>query len=280
MFQKHLQESVRKQLDVEGSLDGYDSAKLRTSANQITVSLEEVRTLRDDPDSSRMFCSARVLVKIPSETLETTDATRSLAQIGSVAKLANQNGIERYASSYGVELEYSTQPTDDGTKVVAETTGQNPLFPFLTEIYASYMLSDAVKNRVAEADKAANDEEQQQKVADAEVEAAQKESASADANEAKIENTIAVQRIAAIWQAIPKETRARLLELQRAWIRKKTAACRVEAAGTSTLAAAREANQLRCETRLTNERSRQLEPLASYNSDGDSAGNAADVEPM
>jgi hypothetical protein len=52
MLQKELENSVRNQLDSAGSLEGYDSAKLRTGTKKVKVTIEEVRTVRDDPDGT------------------------------------------------------------------------------------------------------------------------------------------------------------------------------------------------------------------------------------
>ncbi len=264
MLQKRLDDSVRNQLDTEGSIDGYDSAKLRSGTRQIKVSLEDVRTIKDDPDSSRKFCSARIQLLLPNNVITAADSARVMAKLDDVKKLAHQNRIERSGNKYGRELEYSIQPTDDGKKIIAETDEDSSLFTFLTELFSSYLLSEEIRNKAIEADKIAADEARETKLAEQEVEGARSEEASANLNEARVENKLAVQRINAVWGGIPKTTRSRLLDLQRAWMRKTTAQCRVEAAGTSELSANRDATRLRCETRAQLERARQLERFVSY----------------
>jgi uncharacterized protein YecT (DUF1311 family) len=285
MLQKRLDDSVRNQLDTEGSIDGYDSAKLRSGTRQIKVSLEDVRTIKNDPDSSRKFCSARIQLALPNNVITAADSARMIAKLDDVKKLAHQNRIERSGNRYGRELEYSIQPTDDGKKIIAETDEESSLFTFLTELFSSYLLSEEIRNKAIEADKIAADEARDAKLAEQEVVGARNEEASANLNEAKVENKLAVQRINAVWGGIPKNTKSRLLDLQRAWIRKTTAQCRVEAAGTSELSADRDAVRLRCETRAQLERSRQLERFVSYEDDSanrasamaDEAGAAADA---
>jgi uncharacterized protein YecT (DUF1311 family) len=276
MLQKNLEDSVRNQLDSEGSIDGYDSSKLRSGTRQIKVILEDVRTIKDDPDSSRKSCSARVQLTLPNNVIEAADSTRSLAGMSDVKKLAHQNRIERSGNKYGRELEYSIQPTDDGKKIIAETDEDSSLFTFLTELFSSYLLSEEVRNRAIEADKLAADEAREAKMLEEETEGAIKENALANLNEAKVENRLAVERINAIWGAIPKGTKTRLLDLQRAWIRKTAAQCKVEAAGTSELSADRDAVRLRCETKAQIERARQLERFVEYEDDSTmSAAEAA-----
>jgi uncharacterized protein YecT (DUF1311 family) len=275
MLQKSLEDSVRNQLDSEGSIDGYDSSKLRSGTRQIKVVLEDVRTIKDDPDSSRKSCSARVELTLPNNVIEAADSARSLAGMSDVKKLAHQNRIERSGNKYGRELEYSIQPTDDGKKIIAETDEDSSLFTFLTELFSSYLLSEEVRNRAIEADKLAANEAREAKMLEEETESAIQENALANLNEAKVENRLAVQRINAIWGAIPKSTKSRLLDLQRAWIRKTTAQCKVEAAGTSELSADREATRLRCETRAQVQRASQLERFASYEDDTSTEADAA-----
>lgn len=275
MFQKELEKSVRNQLDSEGSLEGYDSAKLRTGTKKVTVTLEEVRTVRDDPDSSRQFCSARIMLKIPDNVIEAADNTRALAELDNVKKLANQNRVERSGEKYGMELEYSIQPTDDGSKLIAETDGDSSLFTFLTELFASYLLSDEVRNNLIEAEKAEAAEEREKRLAEEELDSALQSEASANLGEAKVEYKMSMDRINAIWGAIPKSTRNELLPLQRAWIKKKEAACRVEAAGSDEQTGNREANRLRCDVRMTDARSSQLQRFVSYEDDYSAAEDAA-----
>jgi hypothetical protein len=110
MIQKELEKSVRKQLDSEGSVEGYDSAKLRTGTKKIEVKLEEVRTVRDDPDSSRQFCSARIMLKIPDNVVDAADSTRALAELDSVKTLANQHHVERMGEKYGMEWNTASSP--------------------------------------------------------------------------------------------------------------------------------------------------------------------------
>jgi uncharacterized protein YecT (DUF1311 family) len=277
MFQKELEKSVRNQLDSEGSLEGYDSAKLRTGTKKVKVTLEEIRTVRDDPDSSRQFCSARIMLKIPDTVIEAADNTRALAEMDNVKKLANQNRVERSGDKYGMELEYSIQPTDDGTKLIAETDGDSSLFTFLTELFASYLLSDEVRNNVIEAEKAEAADEREKRLAEEELDGALKSEASANLGEAKVQYKMSMDRINAIWGAIPKSTRNELLPLQRAWIKKKEAACRVEAAGSDEQTGNREANRLRCDVRMTDARSNQLQRFVSYEEDYDAAEAGAEA---
>ena len=77
--------------------------------------------------------------------------------------------------------------------------------------------------------------------------------------EAREENQLAAQTIAATWEAIPQDRRQQMAAAQNAWNTRTTAQCRLEAAGTSTDRDEVRANQLRCETRAILGRARELE---------------------
>ena len=62
----------------------------------------------------------------------------------------------------------------------------------------------------------------------------------------------------AVWQGIPAESRARLLDLQKAWVRKKDADCRVEAASASADPTETQVARLKCDTRMQGERANWL----------------------
>ena len=76
--------------------------------------------------------------------------------------------------------------------------------------------------------------------------------------------TFVEQTINEVWRAVPANIREQLLEMQRAWIRRKNADCRIESATVSTDPQEREAARLRCDTRVTNDRIRYLRQYAGY----------------
>jgi uncharacterized protein YecT (DUF1311 family) len=69
----------------------------------------------------------------------------------------------------------------------------------------------------------------------------------ADLAAAKTDNQLATQTIGATWKAIPDGVRHQLPPAQRAWIAKKTADCRVEAASSSTNPQEQEIARLGCD---------------------------------
>ncbi|MCA6278637.1 MAG: DUF1311 domain-containing protein, partial [Phenylobacterium sp.] len=149
---------------------------------------------------------------------------------------------------------YSVQPTDKRDKIYGEVEGAAPMFTTLGQIVGAHLarreIEGASQAQAAEVAAAAAETAKQ-------TEAAQK----ADLDLAAAENKLANQQINAVWKALPEEARTEFLEIQRAWVRKKTADCNIEAAGASTEVMPREAARLRCDTRLTLSRISELQSL-------------------
>lgn len=57
--------------------------------------------------------------------------------------------------------------------------------------------------------------------------------------------------------------RQRVLPMQRAWIKRKDAECKIEAANTSTDPTEREAARLQCQARFNNQRAGEINDLVN-----------------
>jgi len=277
LIKEELGYFVENELDSSDAIGSYDTAKLEMAVKRLKIMLEDVRTSKDDPDSSRSMCQANLRLTIPENVEQTANNARAMAELDNIRKLANQYKIKRKGQSYEANFEYFIQPTDDKKKIFAEIDDNSPTLKFLGEVLSSYLLADQIRDSRIESDMAEAAEQREIRLAEqAELESeremgdAIKQQAGAEMNEAKVENKMASDRIQAVWLAIPKETRSRLLPLQRAWIQKKLAQCKVESAGSHEIKEQREANRLRCDTRLTAQRINFLEPNTEYNdSDAD-----------
>jgi uncharacterized protein YecT (DUF1311 family) len=140
-------------------------------------------------------------------------------------------------------MEFNVQPTDDGTKIFAETETGTPLIQFASEVIAASLLRSQVERGVRATEQAIADQR------------------TATLESVRTDNKIANQTILAAWQALSSGTRKQYLDSQRAWSRKKDADCRVEAAAQGTDPADIEAARLGCDTRITNERIAWLQDL-------------------
>lgn len=267
---KNAEARVRKLLGDLSRLDAFDHAKLMSALKKAEFALAEVRTTRKDPDSSRKFCAANLHISFPQDVLDTIRSARDEAGADSWDKVANRQGLDHDASGFSGNFEYSIQPTDDRSKLIAESSGAEAFLATLGDLFSSYLLSAEIHASKVVAD--------QQAAADASATAAVEQAnaqanvelVKADLDEAQAGNKLASQKISAVWRSIPQEDRVRLGPLQNAWNRKTDAQCTVQASGQTTDPQGIRAAKLRCETTLMEQRASELERYTSYNSSADS----------
>lgn len=246
-----LKDALEKQVydKVSGNDNGADISKssIRAAIAQLGFSLDDIRTTRQDPDSTKRFCEGMMKVRIPADVLSNAEDARSTAGLGTVTQLADANDVDRNADTFSAKAAYDVQPTDDGNKIFAETDAKSPLMNVTAEVLASSLLHNVLQTAAAA-------QQQQQQAEQAQQNAALAEQKAANVNSAKTDDQLATQSILAVWRAIPPETRAQLLPQQRAWGRKKDADCQVEAASASTDPQEMEVARLNCDTRENRER--------------------------
>jgi hypothetical protein len=275
MLKKSIEDKVRKALEDDSQLASYDRGKLSAALSKANLALDDVRTTRDDPDSSRKYCNAKVNLRFPEAILRIIDDARSSAGLEDRSSVANRNGLIHDATGFTSDFEYSIQPTDDGKKVIAESDADSAMAQVVSELFSSYLLSDEIRNAKVSADQAESKRAADERALAAQESAAKGQLASATLEEAIAENKLAVQRISAVWQSIPPSTRRQLASIQTAWNKRISAQCTVEASGQSTEPSIVKAAKLRCESNALMNRSRELERFASYNDANDAASDAA-----
>ncbi len=225
--------------------------KIRAAIAKLTIAIEDIRTSKEDPNSTKRSCAGTLKIRFPVDILNNANKARAAMGMNSVADLADASDVEHEADSYSTSLSFSIQPTDDGKKVFAETDSQNPIMGFAAAVLAHDLLHPVIEGFQRQQQQV---EQQQQ----AESEAALAEQRKANLELAQTENKLAIQVIGAVWQSLPADARDQLLPLQRAWIKKKTADCRVESAGTSTEPTEIETARLNCEARENQSRTNWL----------------------
>lgn len=227
------------------------ASKIRATVAQIKILFDDVRTTKKDPDSTKRFCEGTMKVVLPLGMLSDADKAREATDMSTVKVLTEGAGFEQNANVLSHPISFSVQPTDDKKKVFGEIEDPGSEFAALGELIASHLLLPTFQAQQQSAVAKA----QAEQTALAEQAALQSQ---ADLEMAKGENNLATQRINEIWRAIPDYSRAEILDIQRAWIKKKTADCNIKAAETSTDPSAKEAARLRCDTEVTNSRSTEL----------------------
>jgi uncharacterized protein YecT (DUF1311 family) len=254
IVREQVEKAAEAELAAEDGTKLASASKIRATVAELKVLIEDIRTTKKDPDSTKRFCAGTARVVVPLAMIQDADQTRKLLEMSTVDNLLEQAGLKRSADSVTFDLEFSVQPTDKRDKIYGEVEGAAPMFTALGEIVGAHLARREIEgaSQAQAAEMAAAEAETAKQT-----EAAQK----ADLDLATAENKLANQQINTLWKNLPEEARSQLLELQRAWVRKKTADCNIEASGVSTEAMPKEAARLRCDTRLTMERISELQSL-------------------
>ncbi|WP_374249774.1 lysozyme inhibitor LprI family protein [Thermomonas sp.] len=240
----------------------FSAASARATLSKISIAFDNVRTSKEDPDSTKVFCEGTIKIVVPPDLLHSAEEGRKLAGLGAISALASNNDMEQAANAFTKAIEYNAQPTDDGKKVYAELTGAASIADFVSEIAGSSMLKPMIEAKQIEDAKAAEEanqaaeaqrlqEEQQQ----AQLRA---EQGAANLSVAQEQNTLANQAINELWKGLSEEDREYLLGSQRAWIKKKDVDCKIEAAGRSTDPTEIEIARLNCDTAATRARTDEI----------------------
>ncbi|AWM77169.1 lysozyme inhibitor LprI family protein [Phenylobacterium parvum] len=254
IVREQVEKAAEAGLAAEDGTKLASASKIRATVAELKVLIEDIRTTKKDPDSTKRFCAGTARVVVPLSMIQDADQTRKLLDMSTVDNLLEQAGLKRSADSVTFDLEFSVQPTDKRDKIYGEVEGAAPMFTALGEVVGAHLARREIEgaSQAQAAEMAAAEAETAKQT-----EAAQK----ADLDLATAENKLANQQINTLWKNLPEAARSQLLELQRAWVRKKTADCNIEASGVSTEAMPKEAARLRCDTRLTMERISELQSL-------------------
>lgn len=221
--------------------------KIRAALAEVTIALSDIRTTKEDPNSSRRSCSGTLRLRFPDAQITRAETLRTTMGSSPLADAAAELDLKRVGMGFTGAIDFTVQPTDDGQKLFAETESGNPLIGFGAEVIAMGLLQDFM-------DKGRRIAEQENAVQAAEQKKAEGEQRVAALESAKVDNQLAWQTIRATWGTLDKATRTQLQPVQTAWTRKTDADCRVEAAAAAIHPSEREAAHLSCSTRMIQER--------------------------
>lgn len=253
-----IQDNIEKRVGDAAKNNDHPIAmsKVRATIAQLKFTLEDVRTSKEDPNSTKKFCASKLKVTFPEQMLADASKVAELLSLPTLDSRADDLGAERNANAFKIDLDFAVQPTDDGKKVYAEIDGADKTYDFISGIVGSSLFRKRTEQSMQDQVNQEQAEQQYQ-------ENAQNDSRRASFDEAKATNQLAEQSINAVWAAIPDWQRQNVLPIQRAWIKRKGAECRIEAASTSVEPTERETARLNCEARWSNERAGELQQLVS-----------------
>lgn len=182
-------------------------------------------------------------MKIPENLIKDATVVRTATNSGALTDVADKDDVDLQYNVAKLSFDFSVQPTDDGSKIYAESDDLAHLRDFFSQVIGSALVKPVIDN----------EQVAQQQTAAAQ-HAAEVAERNANLTSAKADDQLVNQAITAVWRSINSDRRSTLLPEQRAWIEKKTADCDLEAASSSADPTDKETAKLKCDTRLTQER--------------------------
>ena len=250
--------TIRRAQDENGNYL-ISASSIRASVAKIKLIIEDIRTTKEDPDSTKRFCTGTLKIVFTPETFTSADAARELLGLPKIATAIDDAGLDKGVDYLKGGLDYSVQPTDDGTKVFAEFEGADGKLDIFGEVVAASLLREKIENKVRV-------EKQEAEFARKQEEEAIQAMRNAELEGAMAQKKASAEAIAVVWNSIDADTRQQLLAQQKAWIKQKDAACKVEGLQYSTDPTEQKSAEANCQTRENNRRSDQLSRYINYNS--------------
>ena len=224
---------------------------------QVEFGLQDIRTTKRDPDSSRNICTGVLTVSFPKQMMDDISQAHDMIGYIEAPQLARNFGFDQSGGDYTIDLNYSVQPTDDRNKIFVEVQNADPAVFFVSDLVGSFLLFPRWQAEHANATAEAERSQRAQ-------EAALSEQRAARLLEAQAAQKLSEQSINAVWEAIDRDVRQQLLELQRAWIRRKEAECKLEGMSDSVDQDEQLAVTADCETRMNGERENWLRQYLEF----------------
>ena len=230
-----------------------DMGKLRSTLQQVTFNVTNVRTNNSDPNSKKQYCVTEFIVKLPEQLVKDADAAREIYGESNVTQSAVLADLSFEMNQLKKDIDYLVQPTDSGDKVFVTLENSEALAYFVRDIAVDSLIKNARQNAVEVAK-----QEALQAVADQEATAKEYQSVLVDEAKAKVDT--ANENLNLVWNATTKEIRDQLLDEQRIWLKKRELECKLESTNVDNSEVAR----LNCEATMTNQRVNELRQKIYY----------------
>lgn len=165
-----LLDEVEKKLTADKYDDGnfiFDKAKIRASLTQLQLSVESIRTTKEDPNSSKKFCSGILKIVVPSLMLADAEQTKDFQAKRHISDDVRELNIDNDANVFTKkDFQYNVQPTDDGKELYVAI--DTPVaISLLYDVTASALLKPILEVKKAEQLRQAREVEQLKQDAEA-----------------------------------------------------------------------------------------------------------------
>lgn len=260
LVEELLKDDVASQVRKVLGEAGYSVATTETimgALGSIEIGLKSVRTISLDKDLGIRSCAAELEISFPQNVLDDADEALAYISYSDVDALAEVAGFRSRGRAFTNELEFEMQPTDSDEGLYVEILDVAPSNLLMAYVTASHLVLPEIRSR--EAIETAEAERRERELTEA-----QEAAAAARLSEANAQKTLSEQSINAVWRALPEKVREDLLQVQRAWIRRKTAECQLQGASATIEVVGQQAIAAQCEERYNRNRERELRQYLSF----------------
>ncbi|MFM8375601.1 MAG: hypothetical protein ACKN9P_06020, partial [Phenylobacterium sp.] len=115
------------------------AAKIRATVAELKILIEDIRTTKEDPDSTKRFCAGTTKVVFPLAMIQDADQTHKLLDLQTIDSMLEKSGMKRSADAVTFDIEYSVQPTDKRDKIYGEVEGAAPMFAALGRVVGAHL---------------------------------------------------------------------------------------------------------------------------------------------
>ncbi len=225
-IRENLEKVTIDRAKAEDGSQPISNSAIRASIANIKLVIENIRTTKEDPDSTKRFCTGSLKIVFSTKTFSDATKARELVGLSDVEKMADAADIEKGADYLKGDLDYNVQPTDDGEKIYAEFENADDKLQVFGEVVAASLLKSSIETQV-------RNQKEQEEFALAEQEAAIEMEKTANLQQANEAAKSSDQALNIAWQSLGPNTRKQLLAQQRIWIKQKMR--RVKLGGCSHL---------------------------------------------
>lgn len=254
-----LTEEIEKAIKTE---TGQPLSAIRSTIATTGLSVINIRTSKEDPNSTRVFCEGELTVKFAPEVINDAKiAMENSEHHGDVETLLNDYNYKlskSAANSYETTITYNLQPTDDGKHIFAQLEDSNSAILGISDLLGWAVTKNSILEAVAEEKRIQAEADIAAENAAKAAAKAQEASDSARLESAKTSYRQATQRINEIWGNLSKETRDELRQEQKAINKQREASCKAESLSLELNETQQEAHRLECEVPLLDQRSDEL----------------------
>ena len=116
LVSEQIEKAAKSELSNGNEAALASESKIRATASLLKISLQDIRTAKEDPNSTKRFCAGTLNIVAPLNMIKDADQVLSTINSGTIEAAAQRSGIDRSADIFSHGIEYAVQPTDDGRR--------------------------------------------------------------------------------------------------------------------------------------------------------------------